>query len=109
MAAKRKTRSSSTSAIRDAETSKKVRSSSSSSSSGNTKKNYRRKTDLVLDSLPVKKKQDSKAVPMTIDGGKGNGGGDDEVSNSKFLGDPVPDEEAKLRWPKRYQEKNMMN
>jgi hypothetical protein len=54
-------------------------------------------------SSAVEKKQESETVPMTVDG---NGvGGDDEVSNSKFLGDPVPDEVAKLRWPERYQEK----
>ncbi|MCI51206.1 DNA (cytosine-5)-methyltransferase CMT3-like, partial [Trifolium medium] len=79
---------------------KKMRSSSTSS-----QKKSPRKTDLDITSSGVEKKQASEAVPMIVDGVDGKGGGDNEVSNSKFLGDPVPDEEAKLRWPKRYQEK----
>ncbi|CAJ2676163.1 DNA (cytosine-5)-methyltransferase CMT3-like [Trifolium pratense] len=112
MAGKRKTRSSSTSAIGDAVTcnsnsgdtqtksTKQTRSSSSSS-----QKKSRRKTDLDIASSGAEKKQASEAVRVTVDGVDGNGGGDVEVSNSKFLGDPVPDEEAKRRWPIRYQEK----
>ncbi|WJX30184.1 DNA (cytosine-5-)-methyltransferase [Trifolium repens] len=120
MAGKRKTRSSSTSATGDAaatatgnsnsgdsqiKSTKKTR-SSSSSISGDTQKKSRRKMNLDTASSAVEKKQESETVSMTVDGVDGNGGGgDDEVSNSKFLGDPVPDEEAKLRWPERYQEK----
>jgi DNA (cytosine-5)-methyltransferase 1 len=120
MAGKRKTRPSSTSATGDAaatatgnsnsgdsqiKSTKKTRSSSSSISSDTQKKSWR-KTNLDTASSAVEKKQESETVSMTVDGVDGNGvGGDDEVSNSKFLGDPVPDEEAKLRWPERYQEK----
>jgi DNA (cytosine-5)-methyltransferase 1 len=121
MAGKRKIRSSSTSATGDAaatvtaignsnsgdsqiKSTKKTR-SSSSSASGDTQKKSRRKTNLDTASSAVEKKQESETVQMNVDGVDGNGGGGDDVSNSKFLGDPVPDEEAKLRWPERYQEK----
>lgn len=30
----------------------------------------------------------------------------EEEDNARFLGDPVPDEEARQRWPHRYQNKN---
>jgi len=38
--------------------------------------------------LNVEKKRACQTVPMNVDGNSG----DDEFSNSKFLGDPVPDE-----------------
>ncbi|RHN56293.1 putative DNA (cytosine-5-)-methyltransferase [Medicago truncatula] len=53
----------------------------------------------VVASSIGEKKPKSETVPMNVDGG------DDEVSNSKFLRDPILLKEAKLRWPKRYLEK----
>jgi len=76
---------------------------SADSTSGMTGKKSGKRTDLDKDKSAVgssagRKEPKSEAVPMNVDDS-------DEVSNSKFLGDPIPLEEAKLRWPKRYQEK----
>ena len=59
--------------------------------------------DLVNDKFVVassvgEKESESETVPMNVD----DKDGDDEVSNSKFIGNLILFEEAKLRWPKRY-------
>lgn len=77
---------------------------SADSTSGKAQKKSGKKTDLdkgksVVASSGVKKEPKTESDPMNVDGG------DNEVSNSKFIGDPIPIEVAKLRWPKRYQEK----
>lgn len=74
------------------------------SSSGKNRKKSKKKTRLNNDKFVVasfisEKEPKSETVPMNIDWG------DDEVSNSKFLGDSILLEEAKLCWPKRYLEK----
>jgi hypothetical protein len=92
MASKRKTRSSSTSGNTVTVT--------ADSNSGDTQKKSRT-TILDTASSAVETKQATETVPMKVE----SNDEEDEVSNSRFLGDPVPDEEAKLRWPKRYQEK----
>lgn len=58
--------------------------------------------EAVAASPVVEEKQSSNndAAPMTVD----DNGSDDEESNSRFVGDPIPDEEARRRWPQRYQE-----
>ncbi|XP_045822705.1 DNA (cytosine-5)-methyltransferase CMT3-like isoform X2 [Trifolium pratense] len=110
MASKRKTRSSSTSSgdvvvltadSNSANTQTKSTKKTRSSSSGNAQKKSRKKTNLDTASSAVETNQASETVPVIVDGNDE----EDEVSSSRFLGDPVPDEEAKLRWPKRYQEK----
>lgn len=32
-------------------------------------------------------------------------GGDNEEPEARFIGDPIPDKEARQRWPKRYEDK----
>ncbi|WJX25975.1 DNA (cytosine-5-)-methyltransferase [Trifolium repens] len=91
MASKRKTRSSSTSGNTVTVT--------ADSNSGDTQKKSRT-TNVDTASSAVETKEATEIVPMKVEGNDE----EDEVSNSRFLGDPVPDEEAKLRWPKRYQE-----
>ncbi|GAU22796.1 hypothetical protein TSUD_142360 [Trifolium subterraneum] len=114
MARKRKTRSTSTSSgdvvivaadsnSGDTKTKSAKKTRSSSSSSSDAQKKSRKKTNLDTASSAVETKQSTETVPIKVDGNNE----EDEVSNSRFLGDPVPDEEAKQRWPKRYQEKNL--
>lgn len=44
-------------------------------------------------------------VKNNDDRGKSNSEEEDDEPDCKFLGDPIPAEEAKMRWPKRYQTK----
>lgn len=81
------------------------------STSGESPNKSRRKANLIRPeavaasspAVEVEKNEASNAdaATSTVDGT----GSDDEGSNSRFVGDPVPEEEARRRWPKRYQEK----
>ncbi|CAL0332504.1 unnamed protein product [Lupinus luteus] len=94
MASKRKTRSSSGVAS----------ASSLDSSSVQTSSKLRKKTNLKGPAAKeVVKEEEKPCVSVLVAGGNGNDG--EEQSSARFLGDPILDEEARQRWPKRYQEK----
>ncbi|OIW08926.1 hypothetical protein TanjilG_05902 [Lupinus angustifolius] len=94
MASKRKTRSSSGAAS----------ASSPNSSSVQISSKARKKTNLKGPAAKeVVKEEEKPSVSVLVADGNGNDG--EEESSARFLGDPILDEEARQRWPKRYQEK----
>ncbi|KAK7314403.1 hypothetical protein VNO77_32925 [Canavalia gladiata] len=60
--------------------------------------------EVVATSVPVEEKQTSSVddAPSTAED---NHSDDHQGPNTRFVGDPIPDKEARRRWPKRYQEK----
>ncbi|TKY44565.1 DNA (cytosine-5)-methyltransferase CMT3 [Spatholobus suberectus] len=90
MSSKRKTRSSSSQAT--APSKRATRSSAS------------RATEEVVAASSAVKELETSFMDVTPSAADGNGS-DGEGPNARFVGEPVPDEEARRRWPKRYQEK----
>ncbi|CAJ1951655.1 unnamed protein product [Sphenostylis stenocarpa] len=109
---KRLTRSSSTTSTSTptpSSTKRLTRSSSTTSTSTPTPSKFKRENVIesfspvkeepmeVIESFSLVKEEHVEVAPSTPDS---------EISNAKFIGDPIPYEEARRRWPKRYQDKN---
>ncbi|KAL9324724.1 hypothetical protein ACSQ67_009581 [Phaseolus vulgaris] len=98
MSAKRKAKSSSSPSTTAPSLKRHTRSSTTPAAAPTPVKSERKNVPVPVPSSAIKEEASTfmDVTPSTPDS---------QASNTRFIGEPIPEEEARRRWPKRYQEK----